>query len=234
MALKVQLMRYLLLLMTSISVLALSAQSTINTYNSAKDSDKKSIAILNKLKAIYTNTTKQVTSSFNLNMNLPGNKTQLEKGSIIQLGNKFKLDAKSISVINDAKTVWIINKTNKEIQIHDNISGSASGPFNPTDIIRMYDQNKFISVCTFDGVKNGIGIQTVELKPVDKKTTYSKARITTLKSNGNLSRIELFNKDGSRYDLTILKTSFSKANSNIFTFSKTSWSGYNVEDLRVN
>ena len=193
----------------------------------------RSIAILNKLKGVYSST-KQVTSTFNLKMNLPGNKTRLEKGTIIQHGDRFKLDTKELTIINNGKTVWIVNKTNKEIQVHDYTPGQSGSTFNPTDVIRMYDQQKFVSVCTFDGVQGGKGVQVVELKPVDKKTDYAKARITANKSTGGLSRVELFNKDGSRYDLSITKTTFGTANSGIFTFSKTAWPGYNIEDLRVN
>jgi len=215
--------------------LYLNAYSQATTYNSAKDSDKKSVAILNKLKSFYNSSTNQITSSFNLKMTFAGNKSRLEKGTIVQSGNKFNLVLNDMSIVNDGKTIWVVNKANKEIQINDNTGGSASGTFNPTDVVRLYDSKKFVSVCTFDGTQTGKSIQIIELKPLDKKTEYSKARITVNKVNGSLSKVELFNKDGSRYDLTINKTISSKSvNSANFAFNKASYPGYNIEDLRIN
>ena len=47
--------------------------------------------------------------------------------------------------------------------------------------------------------------------------------------------MEIFNKDGSRHTLNVSKTTFGKPGSaTVFTFNKSKYPGYNVEDLRVN
>lgn len=209
--------------------------SQIKTYNASKDSDSKSKAILKKLQAFYNSSNNQVTSSFQLKINLPDKNTRLENGTIIQSGNRFNLKLKDMTIINNGKAIWLINKVNKEVQINDYTPGNNGGTFNPTDVIRMYDPVKFVSVCTFDGKQGNSSVQIIEIKPLDKNTDYSKARLTVNKSNTSLSKIELFNKDGSKYFLTISKTSVStKANNTNFVFQKSAYPNYHVEDLRIN
>ena len=46
--------------------------------------------------------------------------------------------------------------------------------------------------------------------------------------------MELINKDGSKYNLTITKNMIAKAASqSLYTFNKAKYPGYQVEDLRI-
>ena len=206
-----------------------------NTYTSAKDSDAKAVTTLNKIKAKYANASQQITSNFSLKMEFPGQSTRLEKGSMIQLGSKFNLDIKDMAIINDGKTVWFINKKQKEVQINDYVKGSNQGIVNPAEFISQYDAKSFVSAVSFDGAQSGKQVQVIELKPVKKNTEYSKAKITVNKASGELIGMEIFNKDGSKHTLNVSKTVFAKpAGSAAFAFNKAKYPGYNVEDLRVN
>jgi outer membrane lipoprotein-sorting protein len=218
-----------------VGLLNITAYSQNKTYNSSKDSDAKSQAILKKLQAFYNNNARQITSSFQLKIDLPDQNTRIEKGTIIQSGTKFNLKVKEMTIINNGKALWMINKTNKEIQINDYSPGNTGGTFNPTDVIRMYNPSKFVSVCTFDGKQGNSMVQIVEIKPLDKNADYAKARITVNKSNTRLTKIELFNKDGSKYYLTISGTTISnKPVPSNFVFNAANYPKYHIEDLRVN
>ena len=105
---------------------------------------------------------------------------------------------------------------------------------NPAELVSMWDNKNFVVVCVFDGTKDGKQVQIVEVKPLNKKTEYAKAKITVNKSNGQLSAMELINKDGSKYNLTITKNMIAKAASqSLYTFNKAKYPGYQVEDLRI-
>ncbi len=226
--------RFICLLSIMISALAVS-NAQKNTYSTAKDSDAKAVSILNKIKSKYTSASKQITSTFSLKMEYPGQSTRLEKGTMVQLGPKFNLDIKDMAIINDGKTVWFVNKKQKEVQINDYTKGGNQGIVNPADFIAQYEQKSFVAALTFDGAKSGKQIQIIECKPVKKNTEYSKARITVNKTTSELIGMEIFNKDGSRHTLNVTKTLFAKAGSPAtFTFNKAKYPGYNVEDLRVN
>jgi len=221
------------LLVILVASISLTAQK--NTYSTAKDSDSKAVATLNKIKTKYSSASQQITSVFSLKMEFPGQSTRLEKGTMTQLGTKFNLDIKDMGIINDGKTVWFINKKQKEVQINDYVKGSSQGIVNPADFISQYDQKNFVAAVTFDGAQSGKQVQIIECKPVKKGTEYSKARITVNKPTGELIAMEIFNKDGSRHTLNVSKTTFGKPGSaTVFTFNKAKYPGYNVEDLRVN
>lgn len=222
--------------MFTIFITALSVSfAQKNTYSTAKDSDAKAVSILNKIKTKYTSASQQISSVFSLKMEFPGQSTRLEKGTMIQLGPKFNLDIKDMAIINDGKTVWFVNKKQKEVQINDYTKGSSQGIVNPADFIAQYDQKSFVAALTFEGAQSGKQVQVIECKPVKKNTDYSKARITVNKATNELIAMEVFNKDGSRHTLNVSKTTFAKAGSTApFTFNKAKYPGYNVEDLRVN
>jgi len=206
-----------------------------NTYSTAKDSDAKAVTTLNKIKTKYANASQQISSNFSLKMEFPGQSTRLEKGSMIQLGSKFNLDIKDMAIINDGKTVWFINKKQKEVQINDYVKGSNQGIVNPAEFISQYDAKSFVAAVSFDGAQSGKQVQVIELKPVKKNTEYSKARITVNKATSELIGMEIFNKDGSRHTLNVTKTVFAKpTGATAFVFNKAKYPGYNVEDLRVN
>ncbi len=206
-----------------------------NTYTSAKDSDPKSVATLNKIKAKYSTAGQQITSSFTMKIDLPNQAARLEKGTMVQSGSKFNLNMKEIGIISDGKTVWFINKKQKEVQINDYSKDISQGMVNPAEFIMQYNPKSFISAVTFNGPKNGKQIMVMEIKSVERKVDYSKVRVTVNKATNELMEMELFNKDGSRYTLNMTKTTFSKSDANTaFVFEKAKYPGYNIEDLRVN
>jgi outer membrane lipoprotein-sorting protein len=73
-----------------------------------------------------------------------------------------------------------------------------------------YNPKSYISRIVTDDPNSGKQMDVIEIKPVNRKTEFSKARISLGKVSGELVKMELFNKDGSRHTLTISKTSFSK------------------------
>ena len=206
-----------------------------NTYTSAKDSDAKSVVALNKIKAKYSTAGQQITSVFTMKIDLPNQAARLEKGTMIQSGNKFNLSMKDMAIISDGKTVWFINKKQKEVQINDYSKDVSKGMVKPADFIIQYRPKTFISAVTIHGPKNGKKVMVMEIKSVDRKVDYSKVRVTVNKATNELIEMELFNKDGSRYTLNVSKTTFSKTtSSSSFGFDKSKYPGFNVEDLRVN
>jgi len=168
-------------------------------------------------------------------MEFPGQSTRLEKGTLIQSGNKFNLDLKEMGIINDGKSVWFISKKQKEVQINDYSKDAGQSVINPVSFLNDYNSKSYISRLLMEGLKDGKQVDIIEIKPVNRKTEFSKARITVTKGTNQLVKMELFNKDGSHHTLNVSKTQFSKQVSPAsFTFNKARYPGYHVEDLRVN
>ena len=84
---------------------------------------------------------------------------------------------------------------------------------------------------TTDGKKV---LTQIEFKPKDKKSDYSKLRVTLDEKLGTIEEVKAFAKDGSRYAFTINKlTPNKKFAAAYFTFDTKKYPGVRVEDLRM-
>ena len=58
----------------------------------------------------------------------------------------------------------------------------------PKDLLRIYEKEDFIFGLTNDGFENGVAIQQVEFKPIDKDSEYAKMRLTIDKKKNQIIR----------------------------------------------
>ena len=76
-------------------------------------------------------------------------------------------------------------------------------------------------------------MQQIEFKPLDKTYDYSKIRMTINKNTNEVLMVKAFGKDSSRYTFSINQLSSNKTfAANYFTFDKSKYPGYHIEDLR--
>jgi outer membrane lipoprotein carrier protein len=74
----------------------------------------------------------------------------------------------------------------------------------------------------------------IEFKPKDKKSEYSKLRISIDEKAGAIEHIKAFAKDGSRYTFSVTKLTPNKAfDADYFKFDAKKYPGVKVEDLRI-
>ena len=174
-------------------------------------------------------------ASFSLTVEVPGEPKDIQKGTVGQQGDKFKLDMNQQVIVDDTKTTWIYLKKNNEIQINNSEpSGSDASFLTPRELLRRYQKGDFLYAIT-DKVTEGSKVITqIEFKPKDKKSEYSKIRLSVDEKAGTIQSIKAFGKDGSRYTFSITRFTPNKPlAADYFVMDPKKYPGARVEDLRM-
>ena len=208
---------------------ALNAQD----YTKAQDSDPKAKAILDGLRSKY-NSYSNVDASFTLELEIPGQPLEIQKGKVYRKGDKYNFNIAGRQFISDGETIWIILEQNQEVQISDVPEEEADeGILSPQSLFTFYDSGDFVYWLFNEVSQNGTIVQQIEFKPLDEYADYSKLRMEINKSKKEIMNVKAFGKDGSRYTFKIgsIKTNASIAAS-LFTFDKAKYKDYTIVDLR--
>lgn len=202
-------------------------------FTSADESDPKAKAVLDKLQKKYE-AFQSLEASFTLELEIPEKETEVQKGTLFQEGDKYRLTLADRTLVCDGKTVWLYLPKQKEVQIND-METEQEGSFNsPKDLLKAYQWKNHIYVLVDEFVQDGRSVQFIEFKPVSKSAEYSKVRLTVDKKANDIVSISTFNKDGSRYTLIIGKiASGNRQPAGTFTFSKSNCPDCHFEDLRI-
>jgi outer membrane lipoprotein carrier protein len=192
-------------------------------------------ALLDKVRKKYEGY-KTIEAAFALTIELPGQPKEVQRGTISQDGNKFRLDMTDQVIVSDGQSTWIYLKKNNEVQINKADPGdmSESGFMTPKDLLKRYEKGDFIYSTVDPTTENGKSVTNIEFKPKDKKSEFSKLRLAIEEKTLTIVSIKAFAKDGSRYTFGISKLSPNKKfASGHFTFDVKKYPGVKVEDLRM-
>ncbi len=217
-----------------LSALAAGAYAQAGNLTTAEESDPKAKAILEEIRKRFLSY-KSLGADFTLDITLADEPTESQKGTMAQQGNKYRVEMGSQSVISDGNTLWLIMSYNKEVQINDMPEeGETDGAIlSPEAMLNFYDKGGFVYYLTNEYKDGSRTIQQIEFKPTDRNADYSKLRMNVNKATKDVISVEAFAKDGSRYKLSIDKLSPNKAfPAGHFTFDKSKYPGYYIEDLR--
>jgi outer membrane lipoprotein-sorting protein len=190
--------------------------------------------ILDRIRSKYEGY-KTFEAGFTLTVEVPGEDKDVQKGTVGQEGDKFRLDMPQQVIVNDTKTTWVYLKKNNEVQINDSEPSSSESSFlTPKELLRRYQKGDFLYAIT-DKVTEGTKVYTqIEFKPKDKKSEYSKIRLSIDEKAGAIQSIKAFGKDNSRYTFTINRFSPNKVLAgDYFAFDTKKYPGVKVEDLRM-
>lgn len=208
-----------------------SAQQA-NDYSKASDSDPAAKAILDKLKAKY-NGYKALEADFTMLMELADQPKETTKGKIARQGTQYRFEMGTQMALCDNSALWYIMHNNKMVQINDIPDEDDTSLLSPQSIFTFYDTGKFAYQLVQEVDRGGKVIQEIEFKPLDEYADYSKLRLSVDKKLNQIESVKAFAKDGSRFTFQIDKLrpniSFSATH---FTFVKSEFPGYDVEDLR--
>ena len=215
---------FLTMFMLAVLIAASTGQS------SAVDiKDEKAKVILDKISdelASY----ESVEMDFEFIIEFPGSQAEVQKGKIVQKGDKYFVDMEMQSVYSDGKSLWLHMKNNKEVQWSNVEEAQAGGFMDPTSLINMYKTGEYAYAITGEEEGN----QFVEFKPLDKESPYSKMRLSIVKGKNKVNSMRVFSKDGSNYTM---KLSDMKSNmkypDDTFVFDQSKHPGVHVEDLRI-
>ncbi len=222
--------KLLLLLMTFALTQAVIAQP--NSFTKAGDSDPKAKAILDKIKQKYE-AYQTIEASFTIEMEFGESVSEVQKGTIARKGDQYHLSMGTQEVISDSKSLWLIMHNNKSVQINTVPDEEDESLLTPQSLFNFYEKGSFVYAITNETAEGGRTVQEIEFKPLDKESDYSKLRLTVDKKTTDIVRIQAFGKDGSRYTFKIANMNPNKTfPAGYFTFDKSDYDGYYVEDLR--
>ena len=200
----------------------------------AEANDPEAKKILDKIRKKYEGY-KSLEATFTLTIELPGKPGEVQKGTIAQEGDKFRLEMDQQIIVSDGKTTWVYLKKNNEVQINDaDPKDTENGFLTPKDLLKRYQKGDYLYALTDKSTENGKLLTHIEFKPKDKKTEYSKLRLSVDEKAGAIQSIKAFGKDSSRYTFSISKlTPNKKFAADYFTFDTKKYPGVKVEDLRM-
>jgi outer membrane lipoprotein carrier protein len=207
---------------------------TAQTAAPAEKSDPAAKRVLDKIRKKYEGY-KTVEAAFALTIELPGQPKEVQKGSVGQDGTKFRLDMDQQTIVSDGKTTWVYLKKNNEVQVNDaDPAGSENAFLTPKELLRRYQKGDFLYAITDKTTENGRLLTKVEFKPKDRKSEYSKLRVSIDEKAGTIESILAIAKDGARYTFNITKLAPNKSfAADHFSFDAKKYPGVRVEDLRM-
>ncbi len=204
-----------------------------STMTSVKDSDPKAKAVLDKLKKQY-DAYKTMEVKFELEVEMPGQTTAIQKGSLVQDGAKYQLKLPDQEIYADGKTTWLYLKKNKEVQINDMGTEDNSLFISPKQMMSIYQKGEYIYSIIEERNVGKSKYVDIEFKPISKKSDFAKIRLTIDKTANKMISLRVFSKDGSRYTLKVSNVVTNKKyESSFFTLNTKALNGVHVEDLRM-
>lgn len=211
--------------------LGLMAQSN---FTSAQDSDPESIQLLEQLKKQY-DSYQSVEADFTLNIEIPEEDNIIQKGTISQQGNQYRLEMEDQAIISDGTTLWYHVISNNEVQINTiDPEDEEDELLSPQNFLQIYEKNEFICAPIMTAKENKQSVRWVELKPLDEDAEYFKLRLSLDIKKAELLRIKAFSKDGSRYTLELNALRPDQTyNKDHFSFNIDQYPDIHVEDLRI-
>jgi outer membrane lipoprotein carrier protein len=211
----------------SVFAFSVSAQGTL------EKTDPEAKKILDKVRRTYEGY-KTLEANFSLVIELPGQPKETQKGTIVQSGEKFRLDMSDQVIVSDTKTTWVYLKKNNEVQINNAEEGGNNDFLTPKELLKRYQKGDFLYAVIDKVTENGKVLTQIEFKPKDKKSEYSKLRVSIDEKNSSIQSLKAFGKDGSRFTFILTKTSVNKKlDGNAFIFDQSKYPGVRVEDLRM-
>lgn len=217
--------------MKILSLIALLSSAII--LNAQESSDAEAIAILEKISLDYKKADQHEIDFF-LDIELPGEAMESQKGHLKHEGEKFVLELDGRQIISDGTTLWLYLKEMNEVQINDaDMSEDGDLMSRPSDLFELHRSDQFIFVIAGQVVEDGQKVTQIEGKPTDPDSDYSKVRLTLANNNKDVKRFKVFSKDGSRFSMRLEKVSSGvQFDENTFTFDASQHPDVHVEDLR--
>jgi outer membrane lipoprotein-sorting protein len=201
----------------------------------AEVNDPEARAVLEKMRKKYE-AYSTVEAEFTLDIEIPQQKMQTQKGILTQQAEKYRLKLNDRTMVSDGKSVWLHIPKNKQVQINDADEDTGDGGISsPQDLLKAYAWKDYEYAITNEFTENGKVVQQIEFKPTSKSNDYSKVRLSLDKKTLDIISIKSFGKDGSRYTVTVNKITPNKSvPASTFTFAKSECADCKFEDLRLN
>lgn len=155
----------------------------------------------------------------------------VQEGSIMVKGEKFKLKIGEQEIYNNMNTVWTFLKGENEVTITD--YDPDGGDITPAEVYTMYKKGfKYLFADDAPDADTRLN-DVIDLIPEDKNLNYFKVRLVIDKKTKDLKSWKIFEKNGRRFLYNIVKfVPNIVAKDTDFTFDKAKYPKVTVIDLR--
>jgi len=162
--------------------------------------NKKADAMLEEVKA-KTESYRSIKIIFTYEMiNKKADIYEVEEGTILVKGDKYRLNIAGQLVINDGTTLWTYIADANEVQVNT-VEEDDGSMITPTNLLSTYTDNykaKFIEETKWDG-KN---IMIIELKPIEEKS-YKYIEVKVDNDKKRLLQIIIVDKSENNFQYTV-------------------------------
>jgi len=201
--------------------------------STSSEKDPKAKATLDLMKKRYESFS-SLEIPFSLEMEIPEQSKQVQKGQFIRKGVKYKFVMEQQTVLCDGKSLWVILPKEKEVQINDMPDiADKEDILSPDALFNIYKRKDLTFFVLKEYVEKGKTLQQIGFKPIDKMADYSKLELILDKKSGEIISFKAFAKDGSRF---LFRFGVPKTNQifpdSFFQFKKSDYPTFYVEDLR--
>ena len=198
-------------------------------------SDDKSKAILRSVSQTYQ-AYKDISITFDYTLeNKDAKLNDTRSGSVVLLGNKFRLQLMGQDIYSDGKIVWNVMKEDQEVHVKSIEEFKEETELDPANFFNQYE-NGYKSKFQAAETKDGKTLNVVDLFPDDPgKKPYSRIRMGIDKTNNHIVYSKTFGKDGTNYTLDVqsmITDSAVDADEFVFKQDKFEHIGYDVVDFR--
>ena len=217
------------LLALSLGSLTATAQPSATR---SEANDPKAKALLEKVEKLYSSFG-SLESSFTLTLSIPKQKGEIQKGTMWQQGDKFRVEMNKQLIISDGKSVW--TKSGNKCQIRNLSSKASDNLMSPRDLMRIYRGKEFTYAVLSEGAEGWSSkATTVIFKPNKRNSEYTQIRVVIDQKTNYIVSMAAYGRDQSRYTLSLNKPQANvKIAANKFTFNAAEFPGVKVEDLRI-
>jgi len=204
------------------------------TMTDVSDIDPAAKKILDKMKKEYDSYS-SMEVDFELEMELPGQATEVQKGKVIQQGEMYMVDMTDRAITSNGDIIWLHIKKNNEVQINDaDMDEDETNMLSPKDMLNLYESGEYVYAITGESKVGSRMITAIDFKPLDRNSEFSKMTLSIDEKGKKLVSMKVFGKDGGRYTLTINDIQANnKYGAATFTFDESKYPGVHIEDLRI-
>lgn len=197
-------------------------------YWASGQNDPSATALLDKAYARYEKAS-TIEARFAMVIDLPEQGTETQSGVMRQKGDRYMIDGSAYAVYNDGKTMTVHMKDAAEVQI-TSAEDEEEGIPSMDDILGLYKSGEFEYQRLPDEGSNA----SIEFKPLDRDSEYSKLRMTLNNKTGIPSEMVFFNKDGSKYTISLENITWdTPIGDEVFEFDASKYPDVYIEDLRI-
>jgi len=196
----------------------------------AQNTDGGATDLLKKVAAQYQTYT-SIQFHYTMKVTKEGKTLKTLQGDFAIKGSKYRTSYGGQSFFCNGVSIWNYQKSTNEVSIYEYDPEDDDNMMNPQRLLKNWSAH-FRAKYIRDDVLNGQSVALIDLTP---KTTqsYYRIRIFINKSNKQIQKIAMYDKDNSIYTYFIeqFKTNVSLPDS-YFVFDKTKYPGVEVNDMR--